>query len=231
MENAASNLQEADVIDRPKNNDASNSAVPSPPRWKGVRSLALVQQLNERCLELLSQVATSKDCHCPLEILHLHRELWRGLDATARRRAARLPFVMVDIRFTDIAWWQQVREPTSNDAFDARNTAQLPQNIAEQLVHETLMFAWHAAQSDPRIACLTIGMSSEVSAVIAGMTAREIRDVASKHGGEVAPRWRESPELWKRLLLAAQRGDEAALADVQLHANLLLSGELLATCK
>jgi hypothetical protein len=138
---------------------------------------------------------------------------------------------MVDIHFTDIAWWQQVREPVSKDTFDARGPAHLPKNIAEQLMHETLMFAWHAAQSDSRVACLTIGMSGEVSTVIAGMTAREIRDIASKHGGEVGPRWRESPELWRKLLLAAQRGDEAALADVHLHAKLLLSGELLATCK
>lgn len=222
------------MTDGPNDDDdiaTATATVPAPPRWRGVRSLALVHQLNERCLELLSQVAASANTDCPLALVQLHRDLWRNLDATARRLAARLPFVMVDIRFTDLAWWRHAREPVSSGACDAKETASLPPSIGEPLMHETLMFVWHAAQSDARLACLAVGMSRDVSMAIAGMTAQEIRNVASKHSGEVGPRWRDAPEFWRKLLVAAQGGDENALADVHLHAKLLLSGELLAARK
>lgn len=209
----------------------STTTVPAPPRWRGARSLALVYQLNERCLELLSQVAASSDADCTLALVQLHRDLWRNLDATARHRVARLPFVMVDIHFTDLAWWRQARQSISSGACDPKHTPFLPREIAEPLMHETLMFVWHAVQSDARLACLTVGMSREVSTAIADMAAQEVRDIASKHSGEVSPRWRDAPELWRELLVAAHSGDRDALADVHLHAKLLLSGELLAARK
>ena len=53
-------------------------------------------QLCERSLSLLKEGATQ------------HRELWSGLGAEAIERAARFPFLIVDVHFIDEAWWRTV---------------------------------------------------------------------------------------------------------------------------
>jgi hypothetical protein len=40
-------------------------------------------------------------------------------------------------------------------------------------------------------------MSADVVATVAELGAQELRDIAGRHGGEIGPRWRNSPE-WVR---------------------------------
>ena len=63
-------------------------------------------------------------------------------------------------------------------------------------MHETLMFAWHMAQSDRLVSCLTVGMSREVSAAIGGLSTTDIRRIASTFTHDVGPRWGNRPDLW-----------------------------------
>ena len=204
---------------------AAQAATLSPPRWRGARSLELVYQLNSRCLEFLSQMAAGSEDDCPLALVKLHRELWRQLDAGACERAARLPFVIMDVHFTDSSWWHRARRPTEQSAVPT--AACFPNAIAKQLMNETLMFVWHIAQSDLRAAPLIVGMSPEVTAVVAGLSAHELRNIAEQNAAEIEPRWRASPHWWGALLAAAIGDDPLALADVHLQAKLLLCGGLL----
>jgi hypothetical protein len=72
-----------------------------------------------------------------------------------------------------------------------------------------------------------VGMSLDVAAIVAALSARELRDIAARHSGEIVPRWRDSPELWRALLVGSETNNENALADVHLRAKLLLCGELV----
>jgi len=84
---------------------------PPPPRWRGTESLELVYELNERCLRLLKDLAASgRPGEWPLILQH--RELWSALTEEAIKRAARLSFVILDVHFTDEAWWPQVVQLT-----------------------------------------------------------------------------------------------------------------------
>ena len=204
---------------------AAQAAALSPPRWRGARSLELVYQLNDRCLEFLSQMAAGSEEVCPLELVNLHRELWRQLDLSARQRAARLPFVLMDVHFADSRWWDRARRPAVQAV--APPAPCFPREIGEKLMNETLMFAWHIAQADSRAACPIVGMTPEVVATVAGLSAHELRDIAAQHAGEIEPRWRTSPHWWGALLAAAISDNQVALADIHLQAKLLLCGELL----
>ena len=66
------------------------------------------------------------------------------------------------------------------------------------------MFVWHAAQSDRRVACLTIGMSRDVAEIVTGLSARELRYIAARHSSGIGPRWRYSTEWWGALLVDGQ---------------------------
>lgn len=181
---------------------AGRDVVPSPPRWKGTRSLDLVHRLNERCLELLAQAACDGEYENSIAMRQELR-LWRSLDVATRRRVARLPFVIVDVHFTDIAWWEQVRDPMCGLQREAEVEGRRPSSQGEQLMHETLMFAWHMAQSDRVVSCLIVGMSREVSAAIGGLSTTDIRRIASTFTHDVGPRWGNCPDLWRNLILAA----------------------------
>jgi len=159
----------------------ARDAILSSPRWKGARSLELVYQLNDRCLELLSRVAASPEGQCPLALVNLNADLWPRLEASARRRAARFPFVIVDVHFADSIWWHHARSASTESRADMRATKCFPKEIAEHLMNESLMFVWHAAQSDRRVACLTVGRSPNVSTIVARLSAHELRDIATRH--------------------------------------------------
>ena len=55
---------------------------------------------------------------------------------------------------------------------------------------------------------LAVGMSPDVSAIVSGLSAQELRDIAARHGGEVGPRRGDSPELWRALLVAAESNED-----------------------
>src|ERR1700677_3222639 len=80
---------------------------PTPPRWKGVRSLGPVHQFNERCFELLGDMAASNE-ETTLSLIKEHRQLWADLDVDARQRPARMPFVIADANFDEEDRWREM---------------------------------------------------------------------------------------------------------------------------
>jgi hypothetical protein len=199
---------------------------PSPPRWKGRDSLELVYQLNERALKLLSDAVTNNTAGWPMSVQH--RKLWLALAVEVTHRAARFPFVIVDVHFTNLAWWRSasvIREGIEPPGLG--NTC-WSREVSEQLMSETLVFAWHTAKWDRRVARLTFGMLPEVADDIAALTPQQLAVLPARLSGALRLRWQGEPEFWRRLLAAARDVDEESLAEIHLHGQLLLSGALLA---
>jgi hypothetical protein len=199
---------------------------PVAPRWKGRDSLDLVYGLNERCFELLSGVAMTL---IPGELAGIaqNRELWSGLDSEAIKRAGRFPFVILDVHFTNQTWWQQVLRASETSAAVAPNPGHWPTKLAEPLMQETLIFAWHSVKWDRRVARLSLGMSPEVVDIIAGLSPQQLADISHRHSSELCLRWQDDADFWSQLLRAARNGDSDALDEIHLHAKLLLCGELI----
>lgn len=208
-----------------------DSVPPSPPRWKGIQSLDLVHQFNERCFELLCEVAAADARPTSLPIVTENRELWLLLDLETRRKAARMPLVIMDAHFKEEAWWRRVAAVQPHEAETEGPSNGLPHGASEHLMHETTMFAWQTARWDRTVAQMSLGMSLSVAEVVAALTPQQIRALATRESQGIQVRWADDPRLWRDLLLAAKAGDEEKLAELHLHAKLSLCSELLATGK
>lgn len=195
---------------------------PTPPRWRGRESLDLAFEINQRALKVVSDWAAYPD-NAAWSLTTQDRKLWSTLDLQAIAGAARLPFVILNVHFTDLEWWRGVIAGNlESDASDA-----LPANISQALMSETLIFAWHTARWDWRVARLSLGMLPAIATLIAGLTPQQLARVSKEHSSALRLRWDDHPDFWTRLLLATRDGDEEVLAEIHLHAKLLLCGELI----
>lgn len=207
-------------------------AAPSPPRWKGAQSLELVHQLNERCIELLCDVAAAQPGGLSLACVADNRELWLQLDPRARRRGARLPFVIVDAHFMDEEWWRCISGSQLRVADRITETSNgLPRQASENLMHETIMFAWQSTRWDKTVAMLSFGMLRSVAETIASLTPQRVREIATCESSAVQVRWGGDSNFWRHLLLAAQADDLERLTELHMHAKLLLCNQLIESPK
>jgi hypothetical protein len=209
-------------MSKAKENDRQRYQPPTPPRWRGRDSVDLADHLNVRCLKLLRDVAGAPD-GLDWPLVAYDPKLWSTLDAQTIERAARFPFVILDVHFTDVTWWREVLNGSGVPA--AHHT--WPASMSEQLMSETLVFAWHTVKWDRRVARLSLGVLPAVAEFIAALTPHELATISGKHSSELRLRWDNSPDFWSSLLTAARDGDEELLAEIHLHAKLLLCGELI----
>jgi hypothetical protein len=199
---------------------------PSAPRWKGTESLALVHQLNERCLTLLCTWAASADS-CKLPLIAHHRGVWSSIGADVVERAARFPFLILELHFANEEWWRKLTEVSSDARPEGSQDSPWPPLFAEELLQEILIFAWHTVRWDRRVGRLSLGASPGVAESIAELTPRQLAVVAQRHNGELRLRWQDDTDFWSAVLRAARSGNEEALTEIHRHAKLLLCGELL----
>lgn len=202
----------------------SESAPPSPPRWKGAQSLDLVRQLNLRSVELLCRVA--ENCDSTLEAVALNREAWIGASRDARHSLAMLPFILVDARFMDADWWRRVSAIDLHQHGARSDPNGLPEDSSAELMQETLMFAWQTARWDRLAAQFLLGMSFRVANIIAGLTPQQVRTIAEREPQAVRIRWGDDPVFWQDLLSAASMADYQRLATLKLTGKLRICSEL-----
>jgi hypothetical protein len=201
----------------------------SPPssdfRWKGLQPLARVKTLNERCLELLSQSARGD--RQSIAGIHPSRLLWNSLNVTARKRAAQMPFLLMDVHFKEIRWWRGAQTARHSQRQSLAPDAVFKGKPAAELMRETLMLAWSTVMMDRRVACLLFGMAPEVSRMIADFGPQDVERIAMRYRSHLRPRWHDFPAYWNNLLIAARDNDEAALEECRLHGVLMIGGGLL----
>lgn len=200
---------------------------PSPPDWRGAPSIRLAHQLNEQCIDLFCELAIDSSPEIPWSLVTANRDLWIRLDASARKRLAQFPFVIVDVCFKDEAWWRTVAQaqPAAPRTHTAPGT--MPSTRHDHLVLETLMFAWQAAREDRYIAQMVFAMTPQVADRIAALTMQQVRTIAVEGSRYLRIRWDNEPQFWRELLICAREGDEAALTELRRDAKLLFCGELI----
>lgn len=201
------------------------AAAPAAPRWKSAQCLAPVQRLNERCIELLCDIAPSADVE--LQIIKENAELWAQLEPEARRRLARVPLVIVDAQFKNDEWWRRVAQSAGQAAGAHAISNGLPSGVSEELMYETLMFGWQIVGSNRTIALTSFAMSPAVAETIAALTPKSIREIAGRQYSSIEMRWVDDVEFWRELLHAAIAANEEDLAALHLHAKLVVLGELV----
>jgi hypothetical protein len=70
-------------------------------------------------------------------------------------------------------------------------------------------------------------MSPVVTELMAALTPLQLARVSAQQSGALRLRWQNDSKFWTRLLVAAGDGDEEVPADIHLHGNLQLDGELI----
>jgi hypothetical protein len=216
-------------MSRPTRNVKTSDRPPSPPRWRGRDSLKLVFQINEQGLQRLSKTIAGGAMAWPP--VAAHRALWSAVDAGAIRRAVRLPFVILDARFMDQAWWRATCQDPERIAEAGANAAAWPADVSEELMSELLVFAWHMVKWDRRVAWLTLGILPGVADVLAALTPQQLAHISRRQRRVLQLRWQHDPAFWSRLLTTARDGDEQALSDIHLQAKILLSTTLIAQAR
>lgn len=207
-------------------NGVTPDPAPLPPRWNGIQSLSLVHQLNERCIGLLCDLAVADARDATLPIIAHNRDLWIHLELEARQKAARIPFVIVDAQFKNEEWWRRAAESHAHESGAEEPLNGLPREASEHLMHELTIFAWQTARWDRTVAQISFGMSASVVDLIAALTPQQVRAIATQESQSMRVRWADDPRFWQDLLMAAKAGDDEKLAEIHLHAKLLLCGEL-----
>jgi len=134
----------------------------------------------------------------------------------------------LESHFTDDEWWRSASVNPQDLIEQSLGASCWPHEAAQQLMSEALVFAWHTAKWDRRVARLSLSISPGVVSSIATLTPRQLAVISARHWGALRLRWQEERDFWARLLAAAQDGDEEALSENHLHAKLLLSGTLVA---
>lgn len=161
-------------------------------------------------------------------MLRTNRNLWCQLTPEARWRLADFPFVIVDVRFRDDNWWH-VRGEVRDGVISQRSASD--ESLAgprQSLLLETLMFAWQVAREDSGVAQILFAMTQTVARVISSLPMQEIRTLAHDQSSFLRVRWDNDAQIWRDLLVAVATNNEAALAEVRLHAKLLFCGDLIA---
>ena len=207
-----------------KKEEPESVAAIAMPRWLGSTCLELVQAFNDRYLECLARSAQWESAPALPEILRTHRQLWKALEGDARYRASRCPFVLADLQFGNGEWWKDAQQGRRSDRTERRD-GMFPWIINMEMARDALTVAWYTAREDICLGTLLIGMSAEVSEIVAKLTLQELWQFADCHHHCLRPRSESRSAFWGRLLSAAVRDDRATLRDLHRHAFLLADAE------
>jgi hypothetical protein len=194
--------------------------------WLQADALDALAELNEQCLDLLCEQAAARAARPPPARLRELEGLWCGLDGSARRRAARCPFLLVDAGFTRSArrlWLYEgsVRDrdwlPAPAPFFTVPRTVPVTRLV--------LAYAWHLARSEPAAGRLFLGLSGQCVDLVSARTLRQIIQLAESEPGLLRPRWADRVRVWRDLLRAAQGGEATALDRFRMRGLQLLAAD------
>ena len=195
--------------------------------WACAEPLKTLADLNEQCLDLLTEQALLRAATAPALLGDL-TDLWSRLDANSRGRAAACPYLLMDAGFADPQRWRWIgtqrisdREVTAFAAFFS--VARLPKVANQVFAH-----AWYIARTQPLGAPLYLGMPAQCLSLFRSCTMRQITELADQHAGWLRPRWVTRIGFWRDLLEAAIANDGLALERARLQGVQLLAAELRA---
>ncbi len=192
--------------------------------WDGAL-LEPVAEINEQILDALRRRAAASAGAPPgaqPRLVTLLRADWSRLDASAQRRLAACPYLLLDAGFTQHERWEPMPSAGVQDA--APEAAVFTGRSGIALVRRTLLLAWHLARSNRLMARVALGMTARAAERIAACRLRDLEALAELPPAWIAPRWEQQPNVWQQLLAAACRDNPALLRQAQLRGLQLLAG-------
>jgi len=211
----------------PRHRDPPSPARPPTPAGEVNRAveqaLRPLFEVNQQCIELLVKAAWSERADLPL-VRQLRASL-RGMSIEAQICAARKAFLLVDMEFTNSAWWCLLRSHPAR-AIAPPQPEYFPRSSAIQLARAALVLLRHNILSNAGEACL-LGVHPRVGEIIGAFSMAEIERVAERRGRCVRPRWEDRPAVWYELIQAACSPDIRRTREVSLQGLQLLAGDLL----
>jgi len=190
------------------------------------KDIAAIRELNEQCMELLSQALRTKPSPALEWLLPLKALLTSGR-MDARHRVAQRSFLLVDFEFCDSSWWETIK--SDPERISRRRVADeaFPKKQAIALARAVLMLAWHTARADFVGARILMGMTTPVANIVGTLRLSEIERIAEHQFRRLRLRWDDRPSVWRALLMAAHTGDAQALDALDVHALQLLLSEMV----
>lgn len=187
---------------------------------------AALQDVNERCLELLAHAARASG-QPPFSLVSCLQEPLRRSTAAGRRVAGSRGVLLVDMQFDQPAWWRRVLEEPERQSRNGAGSGAFPRQSGIALARATVTLAWNAVQTDRTIAAIVLGMHSEVATLISSMHLTGLDRFATRHFRRVRPRWADRVEFWRELLSVCESGPEASTRDLDVRAMRILLADLL----
>ena len=195
--------------------------------WSCAETLKTLAELNEQCLELLTEQAMQRVSAAPPMFREI-AELWSQLDGAARSRAAACPYLLIDAGFADPYRWRWLGGHSIGDREPAAYTAFFTALGATKVAHQVFTNSWYIVRTQPLGAPLFLGMPAHCANLLRACTMRQITELANQHAGWLRPRWAGRVKIWRDLLAAAISGDGLQLEMARMHGLQLLAAELRA---
>jgi len=196
--------------------------------WLQSDALDALAAVNEQCLELICEQAAARASVRPRPALLKELEaLWYGLDAGARRRAARSPYLLVDAAFGRSGrrpWLAACGIRDQDWSAPPAPFFTVPRTVT--VTRLVLTYAWHLACGEPAAARLFLGMPAPFAERLAARTLPELFQLAESEPGLLRPRWPERVPVWRDLLAAAKTGEPQALERCRIRGLQLLAAEV-----
>lgn len=144
-----------------------------------------------------------------------------------RTRAARKSFLLLDMEFANLSWWQVLATRPSRFPPLPPWRGRFPRAGARALARATLSVAWHGLRADPH-AHWRLGMLPAVATVLGSLSLTELEHMAQRQYRYLRPRWEDRPVVWRHLLQSAASPDYRRARDFNIRGLQLLVGDLLA---
>jgi hypothetical protein len=148
-----------------------------------------------------------------------------------RNYAAARAFLLVDFEFGNIDWWTAVRQYPEKQFRGTAWRSPFPRRSAIPLTRATLTVAWQAIRTDPRTACVVLGIADQVAEIIGNLQITELDRIADRRHRHLEPRWADRPGVWRSLVLAASAPESTAMKRFDAYGLQLLTGGLMAIGK
>ena len=128
--------------------------------WLRADTLDSLIELNELSLALLVEQSAARTGP-PGGLLQQLAELWKAIDAAARRRAAACPYLLLDAGFADpLRWRSPATPPQVGDASAERYACYFTVPAAAEAARLVFIYAWHLARTQTPAARLLLGMAA-----------------------------------------------------------------------
>ncbi|MFC4311677.1 hypothetical protein ACFPN2_21505 [Steroidobacter flavus] len=141
------------------------------------------------------ELARSDREHAPPAVAS-NRALWCGLDGGARERAANCGLLLLDINFTDPAWW---RAAAADRPVERTGNLEgyLQPAVAAELMRETITLAWIVAREDRGQATIFCGLAPPVATQFASFSPSDLDRLSARYHRHLRLRFDDQPSYWR----------------------------------